>query len=125
MSCMYVMWCYVLCTISWVCFLFSSRRRHTSCALVTGVQTGALPISGVAPSSAKGSVSKGKVLDSLSVDAPHAAPDTAALVIDQVVKTYGKDLTVRALRGVSLTVGEHEVVALLGDRKSTRLNSSH
>src|SRR3546814_7187613 len=27
------------------CFLFSSRRRHTSCALVTGVQTWALPIS--------------------------------------------------------------------------------
>src|SRR3546814_1054133 len=25
-------------------FLFSSRRRHTSCALVTGVQTCALPI---------------------------------------------------------------------------------
>src|SRR3546814_4026640 len=27
-----------------VVFLFSSRRRHTSCALVTGVQTCALPI---------------------------------------------------------------------------------
>src|SRR3546814_10538028 len=27
------------------CFFFSSRRRHTSCALVTGVQTCALPIS--------------------------------------------------------------------------------
>src|SRR3546814_8923454 len=27
------------------CFLFSSRRRHTRCALVTGVQTCALPIS--------------------------------------------------------------------------------
>src|SRR3546814_18012023 len=26
-------------------FLFSSKRRHTSCALVTGVQTCALPIS--------------------------------------------------------------------------------
>src|SRR3546814_12630261 len=26
-------------------FLFASRRRHTSCALVTGVQTCALPIS--------------------------------------------------------------------------------
>src|SRR3546814_7827967 len=25
-------------------FFFSSRRRHTRCALVTGVQTGALPI---------------------------------------------------------------------------------
>src|SRR3546814_6651344 len=28
-------------------FFFSSRRRHTRCALVTGVQTCALPISGV------------------------------------------------------------------------------
>src|SRR3546814_3958591 len=31
---------YVLCLI----FFFSSRRRHTRCALVTGVQTCALPI---------------------------------------------------------------------------------
>src|SRR3546814_3604541 len=29
-----------------VCFFFSSRRRHTRCALVTGVQTCALPIFG-------------------------------------------------------------------------------
>src|SRR3546814_8321238 len=28
------------------CFFFSSRRRHTRCALVTGVQTCALPICG-------------------------------------------------------------------------------
>src|SRR3546814_9454238 len=27
-----------------MCFVFSSRRRHTRCALVTGVQTCALPI---------------------------------------------------------------------------------
>src|SRR3546814_3115584 len=27
-----------------VCVLFTSRRRHTRCALVTGVQTCALPI---------------------------------------------------------------------------------
>src|SRR3546814_5925424 len=31
-----------------LCFFFSSRRRHTRCALVTGVQTCALPISRVA-----------------------------------------------------------------------------
>src|SRR3546814_10595399 len=35
--------------MSWLgllfCFFFSSRRRHTRCALVTGVQTCALPIS--------------------------------------------------------------------------------
>src|SRR3546814_2632093 len=28
----------------WILFFFSSRRRHTRCALVTGVQTCALPI---------------------------------------------------------------------------------
>src|SRR3546814_3245512 len=30
--------------VSLICFFFSSRRRHTRCALVTGVQTCALPI---------------------------------------------------------------------------------
>src|SRR3546814_3917037 len=30
-------------------FFFSSRRRHTRCALVTGVQTCALPISDIFP----------------------------------------------------------------------------
>src|SRR3546814_5950289 len=38
------------CVVLWRCysrvlyFFFSSRRRHTRCALVTGVQTCALPI---------------------------------------------------------------------------------
>src|SRR3546814_3873511 len=38
----------VYCFVWFFCFLFfffSSRRRHTRCALVTGVQTCALPIS--------------------------------------------------------------------------------
>src|SRR3546814_3596067 len=35
-------------SLSFCCF-FSSRRRHTSCALVTGVQTCALPICLFAP----------------------------------------------------------------------------
>src|SRR3546814_4214631 len=30
--------------LGYLCFFFSSRRRHTRCALVTGVQTCALPI---------------------------------------------------------------------------------
>src|SRR3546814_6767455 len=41
-------YCSVLaCCVTYVCtfcFFFSSRRRHTRCALVTGVQTCALPI---------------------------------------------------------------------------------
>src|SRR3546814_12883265 len=38
----------VVCDVFWILFIlffFSSRRRHTRCALVTGVQTCALPIS--------------------------------------------------------------------------------
>src|SRR3546814_10267346 len=34
----------ILCIVV-LCFFFASRRRHTRCALVTGVQTCALPIS--------------------------------------------------------------------------------
>src|SRR3546814_9422403 len=42
----FMLYCfYLLCVF--VLFFFSSRRRHTRCALVTGVQTCALPISPV------------------------------------------------------------------------------
>src|SRR3546814_3586124 len=34
----------VVAVFLWFLFFFSSRRRHTRCALVTGVQTCALPI---------------------------------------------------------------------------------
>src|SRR3546814_3175211 len=37
-----VLW---VCTLSTIIVFFSSRRRHTICAVVTGVQTCALPIS--------------------------------------------------------------------------------
>src|SRR3546814_8219720 len=36
--------CLVWIICYWCSFFFSSRRRHTRCALVTGVQTCALPI---------------------------------------------------------------------------------
>src|SRR3546814_5715113 len=35
---------YFFSVFSFIIFFFSSRRRHTRCALVTGVQTCALPI---------------------------------------------------------------------------------
>src|SRR3546814_3885267 len=42
---------HLLCLILYIfCFFFSSRRRHTRCALVTGVQTCALPICRLAAS---------------------------------------------------------------------------
>src|SRR3546814_11821663 len=50
--------------VSSTVFFFSSRRRHTRCALVTGVQTCALPIS--APSSIVQALAKLKQNDMLS-----------------------------------------------------------
>src|SRR3546814_3370675 len=46
MVCRFIVRC-VLLVLVFLCnvFFFSSRRRHTRCALVTGVQTCALPIS--------------------------------------------------------------------------------
>src|SRR3546814_6817906 len=41
---MYVLLCRLLFVVDVFVFFFSSRRRHTICALVTGVQTCALPI---------------------------------------------------------------------------------
>src|SRR3546814_8910915 len=43
-----VTYCY-----EFVSFVFSSRRRHTRCALVTGVQTCALPICALRPALGK------------------------------------------------------------------------
>src|SRR3546814_16532997 len=61
-----------------VFFFFSSRRRHTRCALVTGVQTCALPISATL---IKGAVRERAVVDSLSghPDAKEAWPTYAML----------------------------------------------
>src|SRR3546814_3290040 len=43
--CLICFFCIVLYVVCFCFFFFSSRRRHTRCALVTGVQTCALPIS--------------------------------------------------------------------------------
>src|SRR3546814_6477990 len=45
--CFYSTCMFAICFMSVILFFFSSRRRHTRCALVTGVQTCALPISAV------------------------------------------------------------------------------
>src|SRR3546814_3236244 len=52
-------------------FFFSSRRRHTRCALVTGVQTCALPISGRSDRRRSG-----KTLRRLPMDGRQAAERT-------------------------------------------------
>src|SRR3546814_15728183 len=51
----------VLCFVVFFVFFFSSRRRHTRCALVTGVQTCALPISISHEVQALGNVLEGRL----------------------------------------------------------------
>src|SRR3546814_6574718 len=57
-----------------VLFFLSSRRRHTSCALVTGVQTCALPILGLAGCAMRAGGYRGPVPDDYALrhgDAAH------------------------------------------------------
>src|SRR3546814_13033813 len=58
----------------WVCVFFfcSSRRRHTRCALVTGVQTCALPISVLALLA--GGAAGAQTVETEAPEAPAASP---------------------------------------------------
>src|SRR3546814_10184281 len=99
-------------------FFFSSIRRHTRCALVTGVQTCALPIS--APVTV--AVSLADKLDTI----------VSFFAIDEK-PTGSKDpfaLRRAALGVISLLLDNRLRTKLAmplskADRKSTRLNSSH
>src|SRR3546814_1755911 len=112
-----------------VVFFFSSRRRHTRCALVTGVQTCALPI----------------LLPSLLRRMP---PRMMRPILVSVWLSYMRGRGERQVRWVTAVqppplwgrqrdlpacwlvaavgVGfRPEAVVQEGERKSTRLNSSH
>src|SRR3546814_2537534 len=112
-------------------FFFSSRRRHTRCALVTGVQTCALPIYGHA-------------YELLAVDAGDVVGEVVGPVgsradpseQDRLVEEGEPALEVsdgEGLLRVHEGVGAERVAGVAGapeqgpapDRKSTRLNSSH
>src|SRR3546814_5146919 len=129
-------------------FLFSSRRRHTRCALVTGVQTCALPISESVPGA--GGVPAYPALhdhgDSVSLDV-HADRDQArrhhprgvyrllVLALVDRMRHARKQLPVApktallyaAIESAAPRASQGKPVGHLReeDRKSTRLNSSH
>src|SRR3546814_9261138 len=95
------MTCLCLFYLVFVVFFFSSRRRHTRCALVTGVQTCALPISAasavIRPPAA-------------NIDLSHIAPAPGML--------SSREYDSQHICGIGTK-------PLYRDRKSTRLNSSH
>src|SRR3546814_10275857 len=119
---------------SFVFFFFSSRRRHTRCALVTGVQTCALPISdaGQAPgiSSARIPPVRHAHDRCSAAGAQGSEVSPSRLLQDQLVERQVGDrppepkiLLLQILHAPRL-VGLQTAI-LLADRKSTRLNSSH
>src|SRR3546814_3100700 len=104
-------------------FFFSSRRRHTRCALVTGVQTCALPILQVV------------------VGGNNEIVGARIRGLDDIVTTLNgreiftgvgrgfsfQDLPAEALAGVDVykSSSAERLEGGVADRKSTRLNSSH
>src|SRR3546814_3023172 len=123
----------VLCSVLlFVCFFFSSRRRHTRCALVTGVQTCALPIYSATMHylhavKAVGSEDAQKVSDWMKAN--------------KVNDFFAKNGTIRAdgrmvhdmylvqAKKPAESKNEWDLMKVIrtipGDRKSTSLNSSH
>src|SRR3546814_4288851 len=131
------------------CFFFSSRRRHTRCALVTGVQTCALPIYRLRQAGHDVDLQLDLTPETLldAVKGAHALIIRSATTVTADVLAAGRDLVVVGRAGIGLdnvdtdaataqgvmvvnapqsnilTTAEHTMAMLLAqDRKSTRLN---
>src|SRR3546814_9596180 len=110
-----------------VVFCFASRRRHTRCALVTGVQTCALPISGGRivrmerqvrwrPAWFADVEKNGEIIEL------HLRGDRAGdVAIFPELKREADIMQVLFEHGIPVP----KIHGYLVDRKSTRLNSSH
>src|SRR3546814_6922179 len=126
-----------MCFMFECCFFFSSRRRHTSCALVTGVQTCALPIlfreydPELLPQTAGGcaellSSENGfqTALDLIRSTLSEDLRETAYALAVEVAAADGRpgQEELRILEVIRHHLGIDRLIA--ADRKSTRLNSS-
>src|SRR3546814_3924415 len=132
--------------VSW--FFFSSRRRHTRCALVTGVQTCALPIYTIMDKLKKGEGYFNYQQNTWTDDYPLSGEDRrmwarmrmmATDILDVTGSTYtylangrgpeegleflfnpGERVRLRIINGSAMTFFNVRIA-----RKSKRLNSSH
>src|SRR3546814_4653538 len=116
-------------------FFFSSRRRHTRCALVTGVQTCVLPISGMELISLMNALAEERrkePTDDLTSKLVHNDLGEEMLAPEEIgpffilLAVAGNDTTRTAIsHGMNLLAQNPDQRKLWQDRKSTRLNSSH
>src|SRR3546814_17426456 len=84
-------------------FFFSSRRRHTSCALVMGVQTWALPIPASAEVEEPGpAVAVGQAASESAADSGSSQISELVRRIDKYQSTRGQPAAPRAPRAAFL-----------------------
>src|SRR3546814_7502300 len=111
-----------------VCFLllcfFSSRRRHTRCALVTGVQTCALPISDFADAGDHVIFRITNVVLVFPTYSPLWQGPEYIFTIGGHMNTYS-EAAARVQYAEQCIEDADGVGRRVKDRKSTRLNSSH
>src|SRR3546814_3087785 len=106
-------------------FFFSSRRRHTRCALVTGVQTCALPIFLILIP-LYGEAQRAGWLPDREAAMPFPESGSVTVASWAMHEPVSSFLTVETadsnavVQLIDPTTGRHAI-----DRKSTRLNSSH
>src|SRR3546814_6908383 len=118
-------------------FFFSSRRRHTRCALVTGVQTCALPIYTASTPNSWAQMAYDEKLGLIYVPTGNATPDhygRQRRPIDDEISSALMALDIETGRRRWIFQTTHHDLwdydlgsqpVLFEDRKSTRLNSSH
>src|SRR3546814_5752276 len=113
-------------------FFFSSGRRHTICALVTGVQTCALPILYLLPFLSVRVATEPGVIVATKIGEKRRAFEVCVVMIFSSLFDF--ILTMRIAffcnhiggDGSDRSSGEwNEKTRRSGDRKSTRLNTSH
>src|SRR3546814_4337515 len=121
-------------------FFFSSRRRHTRCALVTGVQTCALPISSSARTTharttpgmsadkradtAADASGQEYIMAVIAKKKPEARRDAAATRA-RILHAATEEFADKGYDGARVDEIAKQSDVNKKDRKSTRLNSSH
>src|SRR3546814_1894491 len=93
-----------------VFFVFSSRRRHTRCALVTGVQTCALPICGLSSSAKRRRWQVKPRSSSTDCSRSSAPPSTGVTLGQRISACASSSVSMRAVAMRAPTSGAQQVV---------------
>src|SRR3546814_6603976 len=134
-------WLLVYFSVRLLFFFFSSRRRHTRCALVTGVQTCALPISPGEQPQARHFPRRNRIISGISagVVVVEAALRSGSLITARFAAEQGRDVlavpgspldprsrgTNDLIRnGATLVESAEDVLGILADAPGERLRDS-